>query len=54
MHKDVTNFEMNCAMPWGEFTGGNVVLTELEEKVEVRVGCVFLLGECALHILKTQ
>jgi hypothetical protein len=35
---DAKDFEMNCAVLWGEFTGRDVVLTELEKKLEVSVG----------------
>jgi hypothetical protein len=47
VHKDAKDYGMNCAVPWGEITGGNVVLMELEKKVEVRVGDAFFFrGEC--------
>ncbi len=36
VHKDVQDYGMNCAVPWGVFTVGSVVLIELENNVEVR------------------
>jgi hypothetical protein len=41
VYKDEKDFGMNCPVPRGEFTGGDVVLMELERKVEVRVGGAF-------------
>jgi hypothetical protein len=38
VHKDAKDYGMNCAVPWGEFIGKDVVLMELAKKVEVRVG----------------
>jgi hypothetical protein len=42
VRKDVKDYGKNCAVPWGEFTAGNVVLMELEKMVKVRVGDAFL------------
>ncbi len=50
MHKDAKNYRMNCAVPWGEFTGEDVVLIELEKKVEVRAGDTLFSGGSALLI----
>jgi hypothetical protein len=30
VHKDAKDYGINCAVPWGEFTGGDVELMELE------------------------
>jgi hypothetical protein len=50
VHKYAKDFGMNCAVPWGEFTGGDVVLVELEKKVEVRAEDAFCFrGECIAH-----
>ncbi len=50
VHKDAKDYRTNCAVPWGEFTGGDVVLMELEKKVEVRAGDAFFFrGECIAH-----
>ncbi len=51
VHKDAKDYEMNCAVPWGEYTGVDVVLMELEKKVEVRAGDAFIFrGECIAHM----
>jgi hypothetical protein len=50
VHKDVKDFGMNCAVPRGEFTGGDVVLMELEKRVEVRAGDAFFFRGSALLI----
>jgi hypothetical protein len=50
VYKDVKDFGMNCAAPWGEFTRGDVVLMELEKKVEVRAGDAFFFRGSALLI----
>ncbi len=50
LHKDIKDYGMNCAVPWEEFTGGDVVLIELEKKVEMRVGDAFFFrGECIAY-----
>ncbi len=50
VHKDVKDIGINCAELWGEFTRGDVVLMELEKKVEVRAGDAFFFrGECIAH-----
>ncbi len=50
VHKDAKDYGMNCAVPWGEFTGGDVVLMVLEKKVEVRAGdALFFRGGGIAH-----
>ncbi len=50
VHKDAKDFGMNCAVPWGNFTGGDVVLLELKMKVEVKAGDAFFFrGDCLAH-----
>jgi hypothetical protein len=50
VHKEAKDDGMNCAVPWGGFTGGDVVLMELEKKVEVRAGDAFFFrGECIAY-----
>jgi hypothetical protein len=50
VHKDAKDFGMNCAVPGWDFTGGDVVLMELEKKVEVRAGNAFFFrGECIAY-----
>jgi hypothetical protein len=50
VHKDAKDYGMNCAAPQGELTGGDVVLMELEKKVEVNAGDAYIFrGECITH-----
>jgi hypothetical protein len=50
VYKDAKDFKMNCAVPWGEFTRGDVVLMEMEKKVQVQVGDAFFFREeCIAH-----
>jgi hypothetical protein len=50
VHKDAKDNMTNCAVPWGEFTGGDVVLMELKKKVVMRAGDAFFFnGECIAH-----
>ncbi len=47
VHKEAKDYRINCAVPWGEYTAGDVVLIDLEKKVEVRVDDAFIFrGEC--------
>jgi hypothetical protein len=53
-HKDAKDSGMNCAVLWGELTRGDVVLMELEKKLEVKmVDAFFLRGECIAHKRET-
>ncbi len=50
VHKDAQDYGVNCTVPLGEITCGNMVLMELVKKVEVRASDAFFFwGEYIAH-----
>jgi hypothetical protein len=48
LNRDMMDYGLTCLVPWGNYTGGDLVLAQLGLKVEIWPGDVFFSGAGSL------